>query len=560
MYYVNYSIDSLVNKYYYIFYNRRHNVKICAYDVLNILIFVMISLLIRLKLFFNPRNVVFDEIHFGNFTNSYINNNFFFDIHPPFIKMVYALLSYISGYDGSIMFHLRDAYQNDLHYITLRLNVILISSFTASLVYLCVRFGGFSISASFISAFMFCFEISNIIEGRLLLTDGPLITFYALTFLMINHWLNFIPLSSEYRLFQFFVGLLSGVTYSIKYTGLSIVFIIFFVQTCHLIDEWRYELISNYIGVILIKTLYTLLPGLILHYLLWCIHFIHTPILDQTNTYNNSFSALNITNVSYKHKYYIHSYNSVNKYDQYFNNGKNPDYTTFSRGSLLLKFLYYIGSIHVSNNINFMVHPYMTQPIDWPLLTDIVPVYFATGNNRITLIGNPAVYYISFFSVLFLTFTVLLYDDRLTREEEGSLLTYNESKSKKVRKIHIDFGTITRYLVGYASSYIPFFMVPRTLYLYHYQIPLMFACMCTGICLDIITSDQRKKIIITVLLCLTVFYVFTMYSHLIWMSNPKHCPWLRRWDVGKPSRKKFIEKMKKKEDKIKLTDPDLRRS
>jgi dolichyl-phosphate-mannose--protein O-mannosyl transferase len=32
----------------------------------------------------------FDEVHFGRFTTFFLNGTFFFDVHPPFAKLVYA--------------------------------------------------------------------------------------------------------------------------------------------------------------------------------------------------------------------------------------------------------------------------------------------------------------------------------------------------------------------------------------------------------------------------------------------------------------------------------------
>ena len=38
-----------------------------------------------------PRQVVFDEVHFGKFVNGYITGRYFFDIHPPLGKQLIAL-------------------------------------------------------------------------------------------------------------------------------------------------------------------------------------------------------------------------------------------------------------------------------------------------------------------------------------------------------------------------------------------------------------------------------------------------------------------------------------
>ena len=45
-----------------------------------------------------PREVVFDEVHFGKFIGGYISGHYFFDIPPPFGKLLIALVAYLGGY------------------------------------------------------------------------------------------------------------------------------------------------------------------------------------------------------------------------------------------------------------------------------------------------------------------------------------------------------------------------------------------------------------------------------------------------------------------------------
>jgi dolichyl-phosphate-mannose-protein mannosyltransferase len=46
-----------------------------------------------------PNGVVFDETHFGRFTNQYHAHTYLFDIHPPLGKLVFYYVGLLTGYD-----------------------------------------------------------------------------------------------------------------------------------------------------------------------------------------------------------------------------------------------------------------------------------------------------------------------------------------------------------------------------------------------------------------------------------------------------------------------------
>jgi hypothetical protein len=50
----------------------------------------------------NPAGVVFDESHFGGFTENYLNRRYFFDIHPPLGKLTMSLYAHLRGYKPNV--------------------------------------------------------------------------------------------------------------------------------------------------------------------------------------------------------------------------------------------------------------------------------------------------------------------------------------------------------------------------------------------------------------------------------------------------------------------------
>ena len=54
-----------------------------------------IAFIARFYKIWYPKEVVFDEVHFGKFASYYLERTYFFDVHPPFAKM---LIAFVGGY------------------------------------------------------------------------------------------------------------------------------------------------------------------------------------------------------------------------------------------------------------------------------------------------------------------------------------------------------------------------------------------------------------------------------------------------------------------------------
>jgi hypothetical protein len=79
-----------------------------------------------------PPGVVFDESHFGKFTQHYQRGTYVFDIHPPLGKITFAYLGFLIGYDNNLCQYdnINDQYGPNCEYWKLRC----ISAFFGSLV------------------------------------------------------------------------------------------------------------------------------------------------------------------------------------------------------------------------------------------------------------------------------------------------------------------------------------------------------------------------------------------------------------------------------------------
>lgn len=143
------------------------------------LILVGLSFGTRMWKLTTPKHVIFDEVHFGQFTNFFMRNQFFFDFHPPLGKLLFALTAYVSEYDGQFSF--ADIGQDLGEYEQLVWNLRFVSAFLGSLVvpivYQIILELGFSHWAAALGGFLATFDNMLIVHGRLIMLDGLLLFF-----------------------------------------------------------------------------------------------------------------------------------------------------------------------------------------------------------------------------------------------------------------------------------------------------------------------------------------------------------------------------------------------
>jgi dolichyl-phosphate-mannose-protein mannosyltransferase len=99
----------------------------------------------------------FDEVHFGKFAGYYIQRLFFFDVHPPLAKMMFGLVGYLVGFDGSFRFRtIGESYvENQVPYIGLRAFGASLHVMSIALVYTILKESGYSILTCFVAAALY---------------------------------------------------------------------------------------------------------------------------------------------------------------------------------------------------------------------------------------------------------------------------------------------------------------------------------------------------------------------------------------------------------------------
>ncbi len=146
-------------------------------------------------------------------------------------------------------------------------------------------------------------------------------------------------------------------------------------------------------------------------------------------------------------------------------------------------------------------HPYGSKWYGWPLM--IKPIsYWVDGNKQIWLFGNPIIWLSSTFAVITATLALIT---RVIKPRNRRAVAF--------------------LLVGFFVCWLPFALISRVMFLYHYLTPLIFAIMILGFLID----SWRMRWQVTLLMVCAVNFLMVAPSSYgvepdaltqIWRSIP----------------------------------------
>ncbi|RMZ33070.1 hypothetical protein D0859_02794 [Hortaea werneckii] len=187
----------------------------------------------------HPDQVVFDEVHFGKFASYYLQRTYFFDVHPPFGKLLFAFAGWLVGYDGSFLFeNIGDSYiSNKVPYVAYRSMPALMGSLTVSTTFWIMWESGYSLPACIVSAALVLFDNAHVGQTRLILLDATLVLFMALSVLSYIRFykLRHDPFSRKWWKWLLITGISMSCVISTKYVG---AFTFFSIGVPVVIDLW----------------------------------------------------------------------------------------------------------------------------------------------------------------------------------------------------------------------------------------------------------------------------------------------------------------------------------
>ncbi|OHS96411.1 Dolichyl-phosphate-mannose-protein mannosyltransferase [Tritrichomonas foetus] len=456
-------------------------------DSVLVLSLTFTSLVVHMWMLQHPDYVVFDEVHFGNFINYYTKSEYFFDIHPPAGKLLMFLLSNFSQYDGNIDFEGLYAKQYQTpDYVILRIIPAFFSSFCGPLIYLAMRYSNFGYSASFTSAFLIIFETSLLTEHRFILSDGML-HFFSCLFIAYFSYFTGLPFNTTNYFYKLIIsGVLLGLACACKNTAWGLMIytgIIEIAQICQYVNHFSQAVFDEIV-----------LRGFSLLGLVICVHLISFVIHTIILYYDGSGTP------------YLPPMMQKQLINSSSLSGELWSWRT-SFPSVYLRVVSLVVNMHAGNMGITMFHPYMSRPQNWPLLTgNFVAFWNGPSNTEVDCIGNVFVYYSAFFALFFV------------------IVGFKKPK----------WDIAMRFVIGWAASYFPFYLIPRSMYLYHYQIPLIFGCMAAGAAIELWLNKFWRGVFCAVL-C-----VFTLFGFYLWAPLSYGTPhleenmiiWTKDWRYG----------------------------
>ena len=478
---------------------------------LPIAIIITASLITHFLFFGQPRETVFDEVHFGKFISGYFTHEYFFDIHPPLGKLMISGMGYISDFKPGFSFAEIGQQFPDRHYLWLRLLPTLAGTLLPIVIFYLILQLGMSRLAAFTGGMLVVLENALLVQSRFILLDSFLLLFGFLALLFYFRYKNLNQYSKFHILnyiFLFLAGFFAALAVSVKWTGATFLAIIIILEIirCRFFPR-------SYLKATLIKNMlfFVVLP-LTVYFLIFALHF---SLLSKSGP-GDAFMTPKFRK------------NLIGSTDS-----KNPEIKALN---LFQKFNELNLQMYKSNATLTASHPYSSKWYSWPFM--IRPIYYwneadATTNNqqpatnkvesRIYFLGNPVIWWASTVAMFFLIINLIPSIFRL-------VMSWVLKKSHDIANREIK--TLPVLLAGaYLLNLLPFIGIKRAMFLYHYTIGLVFATIALVYLIDQLPRKKKTAFAVLLIASATAFVFFAPLTYGLPLTEKSYNlrVWLQSW-------------------------------
>lgn len=199
-----------------------------------------IASVLRLWNIGHPSSVVFDEVHFGGFASHYLKREYYFDVHPPFGKMLIAGIAWLAGFQGNFGFSkIGESYiGSSVPYVWIRSILASCGAVSVALAYAALIEMNIQPLWAGVAAAMLALDTALIAQVRFILLDALMMVFMMSA---VYCWIRFRrlryrPFSQTWWAFLAATGTSIGAAMGVKLVGL---FTVMSIGVATVIDLWQ---------------------------------------------------------------------------------------------------------------------------------------------------------------------------------------------------------------------------------------------------------------------------------------------------------------------------------
>ena len=368
---------------------------------------------------FTPNAVVWDEVHFEKHAGHYLAGTFYFDVHPPLGKLLYAAEARLFGISASTLLA-------GLPAVQLRFLPALLGTLIPPLVYVLLRQLGAVRRVATLGAFVILCENALLVDTRVALLEPYIISFGLLAITAffaaakrtsVSHW-ALLALSA----------LMAGFAVSVKWTGASALGVI--------LATWFVKAVSTRAAIARALGEFALLVTIpvIVYVAAFAVHFnlLRATGADQS-IMSARFRTTLVGEMTYNPAAQMSLFEKI-----------NDVHGAMARGNRSLEYVTHMAS-----------SPWYT----WPIMKHPILLWQngSTTDRRSSLIllGNPVVWWGSLV---------------------GALLLGVGFATRRRRMDGHKFA-LAFLLGGFLLNFLPFIAIRRVMYLYHYLFALVWLAM-----------------------------------------------------------------------------------
>jgi dolichyl-phosphate-mannose--protein O-mannosyl transferase len=424
------------------------------------LILFLLGLILRLPILETPRQVVFDEVHFGKFALAYVlTGERFFDLHPPHTKLLMAASLKLSGVKSVFDFaQIGKDYPEDFPVWGLRIVPALAGAAVPAAAWWMMTTLGLAGPVALLGGLFLALDNALWVHSRFGLLDSVQMLFGLLAVGSLAAALgarSFVRRS----FFTGFAGLFLGFVLGAKFTGLAL------LVPLSVLALFPPPGSSSRMSTRLVLSGITVLIGTLVYVAGWWLHFKLLP-------------------------------HDPAGYDWY-----KP------QGSLVTDILKLQKIMLAANNSLSSGHPDASSAWVWPLMAR--PVFYWVGPDRVIyLLGNPVVW-LGALAATLISWTFLLRH------------VWFESRARGVWKALMRPAALVP-LSAWIASWTPLMLLQRPMFLYHWLIPLgWLICFAAAGAAPFLEKRLSSRIVVICLGCLVFGFLVALPFTSGWPILPE---------------------------------------